>query len=94
MAHRSLACAACGALLTLAPLLQAQTPAGGGSQTRQRYFDLYYTLGYRFVDVHGSRDRYESDYDLDDGFRASEIRIDGTPVSPYGRRKQTGLFKW
>jgi hypothetical protein len=33
--------------------------------------------GYRFVDVDGSRDRYKTDVNLDDGFRLTEFELEG-----------------
>ncbi len=74
MASQPIVIAAIGAILFLALPLHAQTL--GGIRELQRYFDLHYTVGYRFVDVHGSRDRYETDFDLDEGFRATEFGID------------------
>lgn len=35
------------------------------------------TIGYRFLDIHGSRDRYRSDFDLEEGVRLSEANYQG-----------------
>jgi hypothetical protein len=61
-----------GALVFGGPLA-AQSP----TPPPTRYFDHFYTMGYRWLDVHGSRDRYKTDYNLDDGFRLTDFRIDG-----------------
>lgn len=46
----------------------------------QRGFDwrANYTFGYRFLDVDGSKNRFDTDYNLREGFRLSELRFDGT----------------
>jgi hypothetical protein len=71
-----------GALLFAATLLTDALPGQAVTPRPDRYFDLFYTMGYRFIDVSGSRDRYDTDYNLDDGFRLSNLQLDGHFLDP------------
>lgn len=77
--------AGCGALLVCSLAGQTLTPGPQGppsqdpklNNNRSRYFDVAYTFGYRWLDVDGSQDRFDTDYNLDEGFRLRNLTIDG-----------------
>ncbi|MEO1088260.1 MAG: hypothetical protein AAFY88_28860, partial [Acidobacteriota bacterium] len=61
--------------IVLACLTLLLLPAAAEAQ-EEGALDGRFRLGYRFVDVNGSENKYAEDFNLDDGVRLFEFRLD------------------
>ena len=74
-------------------LPEQKLPAQLPTARQSFHWQALYKFGYRFLDITGSRDRFDTDYNLDSGFRLSEFSFDGhfTQPNPYLDRVRVDL---